>query len=225
MQLSFGLIVLAVLVSLIFEIKLFILLTISKLKKQMYFLFQPKRLAKLQRAWPEFMDDLASGVRSGLPLEQAVIEAANRTPLVLKKIMSELTLSLRSGNSLLAALDQLLQQPVDAVGRRLIVALKIASVAGGKDVVTTLQTLADSVRRDLQLLDQLRAKQRSAISGARVAVLAPWLVIGLTSLQPSVRIAYQSGTGIVLLIFVILISLLAYFWMLRVSKLRIGDLR
>jgi tight adherence protein B len=219
------LIVLGSLVLLSSEIASAVSLLLGKLRVNLKLLTQPKRIAKAQRAWPEFMDDVAAAVRSGLPLEQALIEATRRAPKDIARVLERFVNDLQSGKSLTRSLDSLLVNSIDNVGRRLVIALKIASVSGGKDVVTTLQILAESIRRDLQMLDELRAKQKSAITGARVSVLAPWLVIGLTSLQPSVRLAYQSSIGLVLLAAIGVISIIAYLWMLQIAKLQIGGLR
>lgn len=219
------LILLAIMVSLIPEAVKGLREGVSKIRFNFQRLLQPSRNAKIQRAWPDFMDDLATGVRSGLPLEQSIIEAATRAPQLLRAILTSGLAHLRAGNNLDSMLDNLNTKPIDHVGKRLLTSLKIASSAGGKDVLTSLQVLAESVRRDLQLIDQLRAKQRSAITGARVAVLAPWLVIGLTSLQPSVKNSYLSAPGLVLISGVLIVSIVAYLWMLQISKLKLGELR
>lgn len=225
MKLALSFIGLAVAVSLIPEAILAIhkfRLSISRLIKQ---ILQPGKITKMQRVWPDVVDDITTAVRSGMPLEQGFIEAATRAPTEVRKLLQLATANLQASNSLNQALDYLLTLQIDAVGRRIIIALKIANSAGGKDVLTTLQLLAESVRRDLQLLDQLRAKQRSAITGAKVAVFAPWLVIAVTSAQPSVRAAYTSSAGVLLLVAVAVICAVAYLWMLQLAKLRIGALQ
>lgn len=216
---------LAIFVSLIDEIWETVKIAVRRIQNSLHLLIKPRQVARAQRAWPELMDDIAAAVRSGIPLEQAVFEAANRSPLELRRLLQGFVHQIRTGHSLLESLDNLLTQSIDVVGKRLIIALKIASSAGGKDVVLTLQTLAESIRRDLQLLDELRAKQRSAITGARVSVFAPWLVIFLTSFQPSVRESYQTQLGLILIFCVLLISIIAYLWMIQIAKLKIGAMK
>jgi tight adherence protein B len=225
MKLALALVLVAVVVTLLPELISATKQMLQNLIKLVKQLLQPSKIAKAQRAWPEVIDDLTGAVRSGIPLEPALLEAFARSPAELRKILQTAADQLRLGSSLQQTLDHLLKLQIDAVGRRLIIALKIASIAGGKDVLITLQLLAESVRRDLQLLDQLRAKQRSAITGAKVAVFAPWLVIAVTSIQPTVLAAYRSSTGILLLVGVALISVLAYLWMLQLAKLKIGALQ
>jgi tight adherence protein B len=225
MKLALSLVLAAVVVTLLPELVVAVKRLLQRLKSLVKQFLQPSKIAKSQRAWPEVIDDLTAAVRSGIALEQALLEAFTRSPTELRKILQAAVDQLRTGSSLQQTLDHLLKLQLDAVGRRLIIALKIASSAGGKDVLTTLQLLAESVRRDLQLLDQLRAKQRSAITGAKVAVFAPWLVIAVTSIQPTVLTAYRSSTGILLLVAVALISVLAYLWMLQLARLKIGALQ
>lgn len=215
----------AILVSLLPELIELIKSISNAGKRSIRNLLRPNRIAKAQRAWPALIDDITSAVRSGISIEQAFLAAASRPPVELRRTLNSAVLQLRSGSTLSEVLHQLQQSELDAVGKRLVISLQIASAAGGKDVITTLQLLAESIRRDLALLDSLRASQKSAITGARVAVLAPWLVIVLTSVQPSVRSSYQSTAGIVLLSTVVIISLLAYWWMLQIAKLRIGALQ
>jgi len=225
MKFALSLVLAAVVVTLLPELVVAVKRLLQRLKSLVKQFLQPSKIAKAQRAWPEVIDDLTAAVRSGITLEQALLEAFTRSPTELRKILQAAVDQLRTGSSLQQTLDHLLKLQLDAVGRRLIIALKIASSAGGKDVLTTLQLLAESVRRDLQLLDQLRAKQRSAITGAKVAVFAPWLVIAVTSIQPTVLTAYRSSTGILLLVAVALISVLAYLWMLQLARLKIGALQ
>jgi tight adherence protein B len=225
MTLALNLTLLAALVSLLPELVVAMQRIGQRVTSFIKQLLQPTRIAKAQRAWPDVIDDLTAAVRSGIPLEQALIEAFARSSAELKKVLQAAVDQLRSGNSLQQTLDWLLALQLDAVGRRLFVALKIASNAGGKDVLITLQLLAESVRRDLQLLDQLRAKQRSAVTGAKVAVAAPWLIILVTSIQPTVFAAYRSSTGLFLLGAVALVCILAYFWMLQLARLKIGALQ
>lgn len=195
------------------------------LQKKIRNLLKPSRTAKAQRAWPAVIDDITSAVRSGISMDQAFLGACNRAPNELRSLLHAAAKQLSSGNSLVSVLERMQESELDAVGRRLILSLQIAATAGGKEVVTTLQVLAESVRRDLSLLDSLRAKQKSAVTGARVAVFAPWLVIALTSVQPSVRNSYQTNLGLSLLAGVAAVSSLAYFWMLRIAKLRIGTMQ
>lgn len=225
MKLALSFVVLAVVVSLIpeviFAIRKFVAAAVNLVKQ----ILQPAKIIRIQRAWPDVIDDITSAVRSGAPLEQGFIEAATRAPTEVRKLLQSAIAKLRTGSSLTQTLDYLLTTQIDAVGRRLVIALKIANSAGGKDVLTTLQLLAEAIRRDLQLLDQLRAKQRSAITGAKVAVFAPWLVIAVTSAQPSVRAAYTSPAGGLLLVVVAVVCGIAYLWMLQLAKLRIGSLQ
>jgi tight adherence protein B len=218
-------IIAAVIVSLIPELIDLAKVLIAVVQRKLKNLLRPTRIAKAQRAWPQVIDDITSAVRSGISIEQALLAAATRPPIELRKLLLPAATKLRAGSTLSVVLTELQQAELDAVGKRLVISLQIASAAGGKDVVTTLQLLAESVRRDLALLDSLRANQKSAITGARVAVFAPWLVIALTSVQPSVRSSYQSSMGVALLIGVAIISLLAYWWMLQIAKLRIGALQ
>ncbi len=215
----------AISVSLIAELMEFAKAIAAAVRRKMKNLLQPTRIAKAQRAWPQVIDDITSAVRSGISIEQAFLAAAARSPAELRKLLLPAVAELRAGSTLSTVLAELQRAELDAVGKRLVISLQIASAAGGKDVVTTLQVLAESVRRDLSLLDSLRANQKSAITGARVAVFAPWLVIALTSVQPSVRSSYQSSLGIMLLIGVAVVSLIAYWWMLQIAKLRIGALQ
>ena len=218
-------IVAAIIVSLIPELIDSAKILTAAVQRKLKNLLRPTRIAKAQRAWPQVIDDITSAVRSGISIEQAFLAAATRPPVELRKLLLPAATQLRAGSTLSVVLTELQRAELDAVGKRLVISLQIASAAGGKDVVTTLQLLAESVRRDLALLDSLRANQKSAITGARVAVFAPWLVIGLTSVQPSVRSSYQSSLGIVLLIGVAIVSLFAYWWMLQIAKLRIGALQ
>lgn len=225
MKLEFLALAMGILLLLSVELTSLIKLTGTKFRLLIKQILNPNRIYRMQRSWPAVIDDITTAVRSGIALPQALTQAANRAPMALQPTLTSITANLTSGLSLTQSLDLALTHFIDPVGRRFLISMKIANQAGGSDVLLTMQLLSEAIRRDLELLDQLRAKQRSAITGARIAVLAPWLVIGVTSLQPSVWQAYRSSAGAVLLTAVAMVSVLAYLWMLKLAQLKLGALQ
>ena len=174
------------------------------------------------RDWPEFIDDVATGLKAGLSLDIALLEAIPRAPKSIRKILISLGFKLQHGKSMASALGSFSEGSLDVVGKRFFTAMQLAQECGGREVIITLRLLSENIRRDLALLDELKAKQKGALNGARVAVLAPWMIILITSMQERVAAAYLSKSGLVVLLSILITSTISYLLMHRISRLEYG---
>ena len=82
-----------------------------------------------------------------------------------------------------------------------------------------MRTLASHIRSDLALRNEIRAKHGWIKNAAILAGIAPWILLVILSTQSSTRSAYSTKGGVAVLIFGILLTLIAYFWMERVGRL------
>jgi len=178
-----------------------------------------QRVAELRGLWPEAVDNLASGVRAGLALPEAVAQLAVRGPEPLRRPFQLFAEDYRATGRFGDALDRLKKRLADPVGDRIIESLRLARDVGGNDLGRLLRTLSTFLRDDARTRAELETRQGWTVNAARLAVAAPWLLLALLALRPEAVRAYNTGTGAVVLAVGGGMSIVAYRIMKRISRL------
>lgn len=178
-----------------------------------------RRQTALREIWPDAIDNLRSAVRAGLTLPEALSQLGVRGPVELREAFTSFADDYRAGMTFLDALEQLKLVLADPVADRLIAALRVTREVGGADIGRLLETLSDFLRDDARTRAELEARQSWTINGARLAVVAPWLVLLLLATQPEAAAAYQSWAGMLVLIAGVGVSIICYQLMLRIGSL------
>ena len=115
-----------------------------------------RRQATLRDAWPDAIDHLASAVRAGLSLPEALSALGARGPGELQPAFAAFAVDYRASGRLDLALDDLKQRLADPVGDRVVESLRLARQVGGTDLGRLLRTLADFLRADARLRESSR---------------------------------------------------------------------
>lgn len=178
-----------------------------------------RRRDSLGAAWPDVVDDLTSAVRAGLALPEALVQVAARSPRALQSAFDSFVADYRATARFGPALDVLKRELADPVGDRVVESLRVARDVGGSDLGGLLRTLSGFLRDDNRTRGELLARQAWTVNGARVAVAAPWLVLGLLALRPAAVAAYDSVAGAVVLGVGAVTCLVAYRVMRLVGRL------
>jgi tight adherence protein B len=178
-----------------------------------------KRQADLREVWPEVVDNLASAVRAGLSLPEALAALATRGPEVLRPPFARFAAAYRSSGRFSACLDRLKDDLADPVGDRIVETLRVAREVGGSDLGRVLRTLATFLREDARARAELETRQGWVVQAARLAVAAPWVVLLLLATQSTTLAAYDSPLGTALLVGGGAVCLVAYRVMLRIGRL------
>jgi tight adherence protein B len=178
-----------------------------------------QRLMELRDQWPEAVDNLASAVRAGLALPEAVAGLATHGPTPLRPAFSRFAAAYRASGRFGACLDSLSDELADPVGDRVCETVRIAREVGGHDLGTVLRTLSELLRTDARTRAEIETRQGFVVNGARVAAAAPWLVLLMLSTQSSTVKAYDSFTGVIVLSIGAFGCMIAYQVMLRVGRL------
>lgn len=178
-----------------------------------------RRRREFGEVWPEAVDDLASAVRAGMSLPDAVAALAVRGPDPLRPAFSEFALDYQVSGRFGDCLDRLKERLADPVGDRVVEGLRIAREVGGGELGRLLRNLSTYLREDLRTRSELEARQAWAVNGARVAAAAPWVVLLVMSTQPSVIARYQSTGGAIVLAVGAASCAVAYRLMLRLGRL------
>lgn len=170
--------------------------------------------------WPEVVDNLASAVRAGLPLPEALGALGDRGPEPLRPAFAAFAADARASGRLGDCLDRLRARLADPVADRVIETVRTVREVGGTDVGSVLRALSAFLREDARTRAELEARQSWTVNAARLAVCAPWAVLLLLATQsPDGLSAYDSGTGALLLAGGGLACALAYRAMIRVGRL------
>jgi tight adherence protein B len=178
-----------------------------------------RRHGELAEVWPDAVDNLASAVRAGMSLAEAVGGLAERGPEPLREAFRMFAVEYQRSGRFDQCLDRLKERLADPVGDRVVEGLRVAREVGGGDLGRLLRNLSGHLRDDARTRSELEARQSWAVNGARLAVAAPWMVLLLMSFQRDVISRYSSGAGVVVLAVGALLCLVAYRLMLRIGRL------
>ena len=178
-----------------------------------------RRQRELAEVWPEAVDNLASAVRAGLSLPEALIALGHRGPEPLREPFTAFATDYQVTGRFGESLDRLKDRLADPVGDRVVEGLRIAREVGGGELGSLLRNLSGYLRDDSRTRSELEARQSWAVAGARLAVAAPWLVLLMLSFQGDVISRYASTAGAVVLAAGGATSLVAYRLMMRIGRL------
>ncbi len=178
-----------------------------------------KRQQEFAEVWPEAVDNLASAVRAGLSLPDALGGLGVRGPEPLRAAFDAFALDYQVTGRFDESLDRLKERLADPVGDRVVEGLRIAREVGGGELGRLLRNLSGYLRDDARTRSELEARQAWAVNGARLAVAAPWAVLLLMSLQSDAITRYSSGVGVAILVFGAAVCVVAYRLMMRMGRL------
>lgn len=178
-----------------------------------------KRRAELRELWPDAVDSLASAVRAGLSLPEALTQLGTRGPEALREPFERFGEDYRATGRFEDSLNRLRDGLGDPTGDRICESLRIARDVGGTDLGRLLRTLSEFLRDDVRTRSELEARQSWVINAARLAVAAPWAMLALLSLRTESIQAFNSPSGVLVLAIGGGVCAVAYQLMARLGRL------
>ena len=178
-----------------------------------------KRTAERRDLWPDVVDNLASGVRAGLSLPEALGQLGERGPAPLRAEFVAFARDFAASGRFGECLDRLKDRLADPVGDRIVEALRLAREVGGSDLGRLLRNLSQFLRDDARTRAELVTRQGWTVNAARLALAAPWVVLALLSLRPETVAAYDTAQGVAVLAVGGVVSVSAYRLMIRIGRL------
>ena len=178
-----------------------------------------RRQREFAEVWPEAVDNLASAVRAGMSLPEALAALGVRGPEPLRSAFDAFALDYQVTGRFGESLDRLKQRLADPVGDRVVEGLRVAREVGGGELGRLLRNLSGYLREDVRTRGELESRQAWTVNGARLAVAAPWLVLLFMSLQTEVIRRYASPAGALVLAVGAGLCLVAYRLMMRIGRL------
>lgn len=178
-----------------------------------------RQRSRLREVWPDAVDHIASGVRAGLSLPEALLQLGQRGPVELRPAFEAFGHDYRASGLFTDSLDRLKERMADPVADRLVEAVRLAREVGGSDLGRVLRTLSTFLREDARSRAELEARQSWTVNAARLAMVAPWVVLLLMATRGTALQAYREPTGVVILIIGAVLSVVAYQVMVRIGRL------
>lgn len=178
-----------------------------------------RRRAELREVWPDVVDNLASAVRAGMSLPDALAQLGARGPDSVRRPFARFAEDYRATGRFADCLDALKERLADPTGDRIVESLRIAREVGGSDLGRVLRTLSGFLRDELRVRSELETRQGWVTNAARLAVAGPWILLALLSLRTTSIQAYQQPAGIVVLLVGAAVSAAAYRVMVRLGRL------
>lgn len=178
-----------------------------------------RRQREFAEVWPEAVDNLASAVRAGLSLPEALSALGTRGPEPLRDAFDQFALDYQVSGRFGECLDRLKARLADPTGDRVVEGLRIAREVGGGELGRLLRNLSGYLRDDARTRSEMESRQAWTVNGARLAVAAPWLVLLLMTFQADVITRYASPGGALILGIGAAVCLLAYRLMMRIGRL------
>lgn len=178
-----------------------------------------RRQDELRELWPDVVDHLASAVRAGLSLPEALAQLATRGPEPLRRPFARFGEDYRVTGRFDDCLDRLKAHLADPVGDRIVESVRVARQVGGSELGRLLRTLSTFLRADARTRGEIEARQSWTVNAARLAIASPWLVLGFLSLRPESVARYDSRAGFIVLAFGATVCVVCYRMMLRIGRL------
>lgn len=198
-------------------------LSISILATSIPFIVNKNReMAKIRErdlAWPEAIDSLVSALQSGIPIPEAVISLSSRGPKALQSTFTRIEQKLFRGEDFSQVILHEKHLANSAISDQVFETLVLAKDFGGKDSNTALRLLAEFVREDLAVVEEIRTKFGWVKNSAVLATAAPWILLILLSTQSSTREAFANPSGLQILTLGIFMTAGAFLWMEKVGAL------
>jgi tight adherence protein B len=178
-----------------------------------------RRRSELRELWPDVVDNLASAIRAGMSLPDALAQLGTRGPEALRGPFAQFADDYRSSGRFHDCLDALKARLADPTGDRIVESLRIAREVGGSDLGRLLRTLSAFLRDELRVRAELEARQGWVANAAKLAVAGPWVLLALLSVRSTSIQAYQQPAGVAVLVTGAVVSVVAYRMMVRLGRL------
>jgi tight adherence protein B len=168
------------------------------------------RAEQLAKIWPEVIDSLQSASSSGIGLVDSLDELSRGGPIRLRPVFAELVHQIDRGLGFNRALDWFKVQFGQSQTDRLVELIRVVHKSGGVGYLDSLRDQSSRSRSEIALWGELESKQGWVTGTAKLAIVAPWIIVATLSARPENVAIYNTTEGITILVFGLLVSLVAY---------------
>jgi tight adherence protein B len=154
-----------------------------------------RRLAAMQKAWPDGLREVLAHVNSGATLTVAIESLASRGPDALQDAFARFP-GQATMFGIVPALEIVKEELADPASDKVIEVLILAHQFGGDSLQTVLRDLIEAMSADELTAEQIRTAGFEQKLEGFVVALAPWLILLFLATVPAVyREFYRSDTG------------------------------
>ena len=169
-----------------------------------------QRSDQLARLWPEILDSLHSAASSGSGIIDSLEQVARVGPARIRPVFQELVERIDSGRGFDQSLDWLKSQFGQVQADRFVELIRIVHRAGGVGYLDSLREQALRTRSEIALWGELESKQGWVTGTAKLAIVAPWIIVATLATRPENVAIYNTTEGTAVLVVGLLVSLVAY---------------
>lgn len=169
-----------------------------------------QRSDQLAKLWPEVLDSLQSAASSGFGIVDSLDEISRTGPLRIRSSFQELVQRIDSGLGMDQCLDWFKSHLGQIQADRFIELIRIVHSSGGVGYLDSLREQAFRTRAEIALWAELDSKQGWVTGTAKLAIVAPWIVVGILAARAENVAIYNTTAGTAVLLVGLLVSLIAY---------------
>lgn len=171
---------------------------------------QKQMLQQKSASWPEFEEAVISALQSGLSISESFSMLSQFQPQAITTEFKELVFDLERGQTLETAL-RAFQAKVKLGFADLFVSIVLVTHHSGSDsLVMALTEHVQAVRKELAAAGDAQARQNAILGVAKLGLLAPWVLLGVLSINENTRNSFSELPGQGVLIAGFAVSFLAY---------------
>ena len=169
--------------------------------------------------WPDVVDHLVSAVRSGLALPDGVATLAHSGPAPTREAFAAFERDYLATGNFARCLDRLKDRLADPIADRILETLRMSREVGGGELPAVLRNLASYLRQESAIRGEVEARQSWVMNAAQLGAAAPWIVLVLLATRPEAAAAYNTPTGVALIVGGLFVTVIAYRTMIALARL------
>ena len=164
----------------------------------------------IAKLWPEVIESLQSAAKSGIGLIDSLSEVGESGPWQIRKHFANLVERIDGGQSFDDSLTELKAELGQLQADRLIELLRIVHFSGGVGYLESLSAQVKISRSDIATWGELESKQGWVTGTAKLALVAPWIIVLFLASRPENVEIYNTNEGLTILLLGLTVSLIAY---------------
>lgn len=169
-----------------------------------------QRSDQLTKLWPEVLDSLQSAASSGYGIVDSLDEISRTGPFRIRSVFQELVQRIDAGFGVDKSLDWFKSQLGQIQADRFVELIRVVHHSGGVGYLDSLREQAHRTRSEIALWAELDSKQGWITGTAKLAIVAPWIVVGTLAARAENVAIYNTAEGTGVLVVGLLVSLIAY---------------
>ena len=164
----------------------------------------------LSKVWPEVIESLQSAAKSGIGLIDALSEIGQTGPTQIRNYFREFVARIDRGESFDSSLAFLKSDLGQLHADRFIELIRIVHASGGAGYLESLNEQGRITRTEIATWGELESKQGWVTGTAKLALVAPWIIVTFLSSRSENVAIYNTNEGLTILLVGLVVSLIAY---------------